>query len=42
MYYAYMFRDNLEMASVSQRKFDEGIKQMRTVTVNENIYMRAS
>jgi len=42
MYYAYMFRDNIEMASVSQRKFDEGIKQMRTVTVNENVYMRAS
>jgi hypothetical protein len=42
MYYAYMFRDNIEMASVSQRKFEEGIKQMRTVTVNENIYMRAS
>jgi hypothetical protein len=41
MYYAYMFRDNIEMASVSQRKFDEGIKQMRTVNVNENVYMRA-
>ena len=41
MYYAYMFRDNLEMASVSQRKFDDGVKQMRTLLVNENIYMRA-
>lgn len=42
MYYAYMFRDNIEMASVSQRKFDDGIKQMRTLLVNENIYMRAT
>lgn len=41
MYYAYMFRDNLEMATVSQRKFDEGIKQMRVLLVNENVYMRA-
>ena len=41
MYYAYMFRDNLEMATVSQRKFDEGVKQMRVLLVNENVYMRA-
>ena len=41
MYYSYMFRDNLEMASISQRKFDEGIKQMRVLLVNENVYMRA-
>jgi len=41
MYYAYMFRDNIEMASISQNKFDNGIKQMRTINVNENIYMRA-
>tara|TARA_S200002703_G_scaffold128374_1_gene115154 strand:+ start:1646 stop:2323 length:678 start_codon:yes stop_codon:yes gene_type:complete len=41
MYYAYMFRDNLEMASVSQRKFNEGVKQMRVLLVNENVYMRA-
>ena len=41
MYYSYMFRDNMEMASISQRKFDEGIKQMRVLLVNENVYMRA-
>jgi hypothetical protein len=41
MYYSYMFRDNLEMASISQRKFDDGIKQMRVLLVNENVYMRA-
>jgi len=41
MYYAYMFRDNIEMATLSQQKFDQGIKQMRTLLVNENIYVRA-
>ena len=41
MYYSYMFRDNMEMASISQRKFDDGIKQMRVLLVNENVYMRA-
>lgn len=41
MYYAYMFRDNIEMAALSQQKFDAGIKQMRVLLVNENIYVRA-
>ena len=27
MYYAYMFRDNIEMAGMSQNKFENGIKQ---------------
>ena len=40
MYYAYMFRDNIEMAGLSQNKFENGIKQMRTLLVNENIYFR--
>lgn len=42
MYYAYMFRDNLEMASMSQNKFEDGIKQMRVLLVNENIYVRST
>ncbi len=41
MYHAYMFRDNIESASLALRKFDDGIKQMRTLLVNENIYARA-
>lgn len=41
MYYAYMFRDNIEMASLSQSKFENGIKHMRTLLVNENAYFRA-
>jgi hypothetical protein len=41
MYYAYMFRDNIEMANLSQSKFENGIKNMRTLLVNENAYFRA-
>lgn len=41
MYHAYMFRDNLESATIALRKFDDGVKQMRTLLVNENIYARA-
>jgi len=41
MYYAYMFRDNIEMANLSQSKFENGIKQMRTLLVNENVYFRS-
>ena len=41
MYYANMFRDNIEQAQVSQRKFDEGIKNMRSILVNEHLYFRA-
>jgi hypothetical protein len=41
MYHAYMFRDNLESASLSLRKFEEGMKHMRTLLVNENVYARA-
>jgi hypothetical protein len=41
MYHAYMFRDNLESATLSLRKFEDGLKQMRTLLVNENVYARA-
>jgi hypothetical protein len=41
MYYVYMFRDNLESATIAQRKFDEGIKDMRTLLTNEYFYIRA-
>ena len=40
MYYSYMFRDNMEMASISKSKFEEGMKNMRKILVNENVYMR--
>jgi|TARA_R110002153_G_C13275573_1_gene493655 hypothetical protein len=41
MYHAYMFRDNLESASLALRRFEEGMKHMRTAIVNENVYARA-
>ena len=41
MYHAYMFRDNIQSASLALRKFEDGLKQMRTLLVNENIYARA-
>ena len=42
MYYAYMFRDNVEMAGMSQNKFENGVKQMRTILTNEYAYFRGS
>ena len=42
MYYAYMFRDNVEMAGMSQNKFENGIKQMRTILTNEYAYFRGA
>ena len=41
MYHAYMFRDNLESASLALRKFEDGLKQMRTLLTNEHAYARA-
>lgn len=41
MYYAYMFRDNVEQAGFSLRKFDQGVVNMRKQLVNENLYVRA-
>jgi len=42
MYYAYMFRDNIELANISQGKFEKGIEHMRTLLTNEYAYFRAS
>lgn len=41
MYYAYMFRDNIESARTAFQKFEAGMKRMRTQSVNENVYARA-
>jgi hypothetical protein len=41
MYYAYMFRDNIEQASIAQKKFENGIKNMRSILVNEHMYFKA-
>lgn len=42
MYHAYMFRDNMEMGQIAFKKFEDGIKNMRKLLVNENIYLRAT
>ena len=41
MYYAYMFRDNIESARTAFQKFEAGMKRMRTQSINENVYARA-
>ncbi len=35
MHYAYMFRDNFEMADVAAEKFAAGVKHMRTLLINK-------
>lgn len=42
MYYGYLFRDNIEQASMMLRKFEAGIQQMRSILVNEYAYFRAN
>ena len=37
MYYLYMFRENTEAAQLAKAKFDDGIKQMRTVLINRDV-----
>jgi len=39
-YHLYMMRDNVELASISKQKFDEGIEKMRTILINRYIRMR--
>ena len=42
MYYAYMFRSDLESAQLSMQRFDMGIKNMRTVYINRYDYVRST
>jgi hypothetical protein len=37
MYHCYMFRDNAQSATLAKQKFDEGLKAMRSLLVNEYI-----
>ena len=37
LYHCYMFRDNAQSATLSKQKFDEGLKAMRSLLVNEYI-----
>lgn len=41
IYYAYLFRGDLESASLSQQKFEKGVKDMRTIYINRYDYVRS-
>jgi len=40
MYYAYVFRGDMQAATVSQNKFTDGIKYMRSQNINRTEYIR--
>lgn len=42
MYYTYMFRSDPEAATLSLQKFQEGVKNMRTVYINRYEYARST
>lgn len=42
MFYAYQFRADLQAAQLAQAKFQEGIKYMRTLYINDYDYVRST
>src|SRR6056300_1271467 len=42
MYYAYLFRPNSQDAVIMRDKFEDGIKQMRSMLVNRTEYVRST
>lgn len=42
MYYAYFFRGNTQDAQIQFQKFEEGIKNMRTIYINRYDYVRST
>ena len=42
MYYAYQFRGDNQSAQISQQKFENGIKFMRTLYINKYQYVRST
>lgn len=40
MYYAYVFRGDMQSANATINKFEQGIKQMRTLNINRTDYLR--
>jgi hypothetical protein len=42
MYYAYMFRSDLEASTLSLQKFQQGIRDMRTIFINRYEYARST
>lgn len=42
MHHAYLFRSNMDAAMVAKNQFDAGIKQMRTIYINREEYVRST
>jgi hypothetical protein len=42
MYYAYMFRGDLQSAELSFAKFNQGIDSMRSIYINRYEYVRST
>lgn len=42
MFYAYQFRSDTQASQISQAKFQEGIKYMRTLYINQYDYVRST
>lgn len=42
MYYAYMFRSDLEASQLSLQRFQQGIRDMRTIYINRYDYVRST
>ena len=42
MYYAYQFRGDSQNSQISQAKFKEGIKYMRSIYINRYEYVRST
>ena len=42
MYYVYQFRGDMQAAQMAQNKFEQGIKQLRSIHINRNDYLRDS
>lgn len=40
MYYAYLFRGDAQSANISMSKFEDGIKDMRSLNINRTEYLR--
>lgn len=41
-YHAYMFRSNEQAAGIAKGKFEEGLKRMRTILINQYEYMTST
>jgi hypothetical protein len=40
MYYAYVFRGDMQSANATVSKFEQGLKNMRSLNINRTNYLR--